>query len=306
MALTRTRQRPAGSRVAVGATAACLASLMAVTACGPEGSSGAATVTATTTATPTGTGPRPTPTRTPTPTPTLSDTPTASTSSSPPPTTGQPGSRPRLRITHRVATDPVGRPLELPQFAIAASLADDPEAERAAAALQEALQAQVAAVVSDWEAAQEPGQPPAGGVSTEAVSVPVNEPGLAVVAWRSYLFTGGAHGVTLQRHVTVDVTRGTVVTGAALLEQLQRAGGPGWDFERELRAAVRRQLPDEPGVTGLTRRELHVYPERAGLHVTGDQCVLACALPPIDVTIPWQRLVGQGDDIEALPDSWGL
>jgi hypothetical protein len=280
MALTRTRRSPAEPRVAVSATAACLASLLAVTACGQDGSSGAATVTVTTTA--------------------------AATTSSPPPATGQTGSRPRLRITHRIATDPGGLPLELPQFAVAASRADDPEAERAAAALQEALQAQVAAVVTDWEAAQEPGQPPAGGVSTEAVSVPVNELELAVVAWRSYLFTGGAHGLTLLRHVTVDVTQGTVVTGAALLEQLQRAGGPGWDFERELRAAVRRQLPDEPAVAGLTRQELHVYPERAGLHVTGDQCVLACALPPIDVTIPWHRLVGRDDDIAALPDSWGL
>ena len=301
MALTRTRRRPAEPRVAVSATAACLASLVAVTACGPDGSSGAATVTVTTTATPSGTEPPPTPTPTVTP----SATPTATTSSSPPSTAGQTGTQRRLRITHRIATDPGGRPLELPQFTVA-SLVDDPEAEGAAAALQEALQAQVAAVVSDWEAAQEPGQPPAGGVSTEAVSVPVNEPELAVVAWRSYLFTGGAHGLTLQRHVTVDVTRGTVVTGAVLLEQLQRAGGPGWDFERELRAAVRRQLPDEPGVAGLTRQELHAYPERAGLHVTGDQCVLACALPPIDVTIPWQRLVGRGDDIGALPDSWGL
>ena len=299
MALTPTRRRPATPRVAVGAATAGLALALGLCGCAGDGSPEA--TTATTTATATGTSPSPASTAAPAQ-PTTTAANTGSPSSSP---AGQETDGPRLRITHRIATDPGGRPLELPQFAVTALVAE-PAATKAAGALQEALQAQVAAVASDWEAAQEPGQAPAGGASTEEVTVPVNEPELAVVAWRSYLFTGGAHGLTLQRHVTVDVTRGTVVTDAALLGQLQQAGGPRWDFERELRAAVRRQLPDEPGVAELTRRELHVYPTRAGLHVTGDQCVLACALPPIDVTIAWQRLVGAGDDIEALPDSWGL
>ena len=161
-------------------------------------------------------------------------------------------------------------------------------------------------MVAGWEAAAEAGSTPQGSIRTDRVTVPVNEAELAVVAWRASVYTGGAHPVEVLRSVTVDVAHGRTVTDAGLLGQLQQAGGPAWDFERELRRAVHERWPDLPEVDSLTRTELHVYPTRAGLHVTGDQCVLACALPPLEVTLAWDRLVGPRDDIEALPDAWGL
>jgi hypothetical protein len=210
-----------------------------------------------------------------------------------------------LRISHRLVPDGSGRPLLLPVFTVDA-LTNDPVTARAARALHQALAEQVRAVVAGWEAAAEAGSTPQGSIRTDQVAVPVNEAELAVVAWRASVYTGGAHPVEVLRSVTVDVAHGRTVTDAALLGQLQHAGGPAWDFERELRRAVRQRWPDLPEVDSLTRAELHVYPTRAGLHVTGDQCVLACALPPLEVTLAWDRLVGPRDDIDALPDAWGL
>jgi hypothetical protein len=222
-----------------------------------------------------------------------------------PSTTSAPPPGPRLRISHRVVTDGARPGLELPVFIVQA-LTDDPVVGRAARELQQALETQVATVAADWESAAEPGSRPEGGILTEQVSVPVNEAELVVVAWRASVHTGGAHPLTVLRQVTVDVAHGRPVTDAGLLGQLQQAGGPAWDFERELRRAVSRQHPDVPEAATLTRDELHVHPTRAGLRVTGDRCVLPCALPALEVTIPWDRLVGPDDDIEALPDAWGL
>lgn len=294
--MPRTQPSRASAWGPTAVAALCLATALPLSACGSDDPPRAAvTVTAsgrTVTGEPTSSAPAPSSSPTPKETPRTS-------------ATDQPAAGPRLRITHRVSADREGLPLHLPRFTVEA-LVSDPTVQRAAQAMQEALDGQVAAVVSDWEAAQEPGREPAGDASTEEVSIPVNEAELAVVAWRTYVFTGGAHGVMLQRSVTADVAHGSVVTSTALLDQLQRAGGPAWSFERELRAAARRQLPDAPGVDSLTRSDVGVYPTRAGLHVIGDQCVLACALPPIDLTIAWERLVGPGDDIAALPDAWGL
>lgn len=275
-------------------------------ACSGSGSPGAATVTVTAAgrssaaATPSTSLDAPGASSSPTSGPTTAP-PTAR--STPEPTTSTPRSRARLRISHRVVGD--SRGLKLPEFTVEA-LTDDATTGRAARALQRALEAQVSGVVADWEAAAEAGSKPQGSVTTERVSVPVNEAELAVVVWRASVYTGGAHPLTVLRSVTVDVAHGRTVTDAGLLGQLQQAGGPAWDFERELRRAVTRQVPEDPEVATLTRDELHVYPTRTGLHVTGDQCVLACALPPLEVTIPWDRLVGPHDDIEALPDAWGL
>lgn len=274
---------PGGSTVTV--TAAGRSSAVATPSPAPASPSSASSSTADRTATD---PPPATPEPTPTPTPTPSAT-----------------SGPRLRIAHRVVPDSRGRELRLPAFTVEA-LTEDAVAGRAARALQQALEAQVAAVAADWESAAEAGSKPEGSVSTEQVSVPVNEAELAVVAWRASVYTGGAHPLTVLRSVTVDVAHGRTVSDAGLIGQLQQAGGPAWDFERELRRAVARQQPDAPEVATLTRDELHVYPTRAGLHVTGDQCVLACARPPLEVTIPWDRLVGPRDDIAALPDAWGL
>lgn len=212
---------------------------------------------------------------------------------------------PRLRISHRLAADSGDSTVALPVFTVE-PITDEPDVGPAAAALQQALEAQVAAVRAAWESAAEPGGRPEGGIATEEVTVPVNEAELAVVAWRASVSTGGAHPLTVLRSATVDVEHGRAVTDAELLRQLQQAGGPGWDFERELRRAASRQLPDVPEAAALTRDELHVHPTRAGLRVTGDRCVLPCALPALELTIPWDRLVGRGDDIEALPDAWGL
>lgn len=232
---------------------------------------------------------------------------TSSTATSPAGATTETPAGPRLRISHRLVPDEEGRPLLLPQLTVT-PVTRDASTSRAARVLREALMDQVAEVVDGWEAAAPVGAAPQGTVTTQQVVVPVNEPELVVVAWRAEVYTGGAHGVTVLRSVTVDIGHGELVTDAALLEQLQRAGGPGWVFERELRRAVRTQLPDVPAdeVGRLTRKELHLYPTRTGLHVTGDRCVLACAFPPLEVTIPWDRLVGRGDDIRALPDAWGL
>ena len=285
---------------------ACLAAAM-LGGCGGASQPGAATVTVTAAdrssavATPGSTTPV-SPTGS---TSNRSSRPTAAPTAKPTPEATASPTGPRLRISHRVVSDSRGRPLQLPAFTVEA-LADDPVTVRAARALQQALAAQVQGVVAGWEAAAEAGSEPQGSVETEQVGVPVNEPELAVVAWRAYVYTGGAHPLTVLRSVTVDVAHGRTVTDAGLLGQLQQAGGPQWDFERELRRAVRQQLPDVPAVDTLTRDELHVYPTRAGLHVTGDRCVLACALPPLEVTIPWDRLVGPSDDIETLPDAWGL
>ncbi len=297
-------------RAAVTTSVVCLGAA-ALGACGGDGFPGGSTVTVTAAGRSSAVAP-PSPTSTApassTPSATASHsaaTPTARSTPEPATPTPTAASGPRLRISHRVVPDSRGRQLRLPAFTVEA-LTDDAVAGRAARALQRALEAQVAAVATDWEAAAEAGSEPEGSVSTEQVSVPVNEAELAVVAWRASVYTGGAHPLAVLRSVTVDVAHGRTVTDAGLLGQLQQAGGPAWDFERELRRAVTRQLPDAPEVATLTRDELHVYPTRAGLHVTGDQCVLACALPPLEVTIAWDRLVGPRDDIEALPDAWGL
>ena len=283
-------------------------------ACSGSGSPGAATVTVTAAGRSSAAAtPSRSPSRSPSTSPGASSSPTsgptasptARSTSQPTTSTSNPRSGPRLRISHRVVSDSRGRGLKLPEFTVEA-LTDDATTVRAARALQRALEGQVSGVVAGWEAAAEAGSEPQGSVTTERVSVPVNEAELAVVVWRASVYTGGAHPLTVLRSVTVDVAHGRTVTDAGLLGQLQQAGGPSWDFERELRRAVSRQIPDAPEVATLTRDELHVYPTRAGLHVTGDQCVLACALPPLEVTIPWDRLVGPRDDIEALPDAWGL
>lgn len=220
-------------------------------------------------------------------------------------TAAPPPPGPRLRISHRLAAGSGDSTVALPVFSVE-PITEEPGVGRAAAALQQALEAQVAAVRAAWESAAEPGSGPEGGIATEEVTVPVNEAELAVVAWRASVSTGGAHPLTVLRSATVDVEHGRAVTDAELLRQLQQAGGPGWDFERELRRAAGRQLPDVPEAASLTRDELHVHPTPAGLRVTGDRCVLPCALPALELTIPWDRLVGPGDDIEALPDAWGL
>jgi len=291
---------------AVTTSVACLVAAV-LGGCGGRGSPEATTVTvtaagrssavstpsaATTDASPT--------TSTSTPTPAATASPAATAGSTTAPAVG-----PRLRITHRLVPDSNGRPLLLPTFTVEA-LTDDPVTARSARALRQALSEQVRSVVAGWEAAAEAGSTPQGSIRTEQVTVPVNEAELAVVAWRASVYTGGAHPLEVLRSVTVDVAHGRTVTDAGLLGQLQQAGGPAWDFERELRSAVRERWPDVPEVGSLTRAELHVYPTRAGLHVTGDQCVLACALPPLEVTLAWDRLVGPRDDIEALPDAWGM
>lgn len=282
--------------------ALCLATALLVTACGDGGGQAApavTTVTVTAEASQSATEPPP-----PTPTPTPSLVTVTSARSTPAPTAG---AGPRLRIDHRVQADTRGRPLQLPAVTVTA-LDGDPATTRAARSLQQALADQVGQVVEGWESAGPTSGAPGGSVTTERVEVPVNEAELAVVAWRAEVYTGGAHGLSVLRSVTVDVAHGELVTDAGLLAQLQQAGGPGWVFERELRRAVRQQLPHVPAdeVERLGRDELHLYPTRAGLHVTGDRCVLACAFPALEVTIPWDRLVGKGDDIRALPDSWGL
>lgn len=60
--------------------------------------------------------------------------------------------------------------------------------------LREALMDQVAEVVDGWEVAAPVGPAPQGTVTTQQVTVPVNEAELAVVAWRAEVYTGGAHG----------------------------------------------------------------------------------------------------------------
>jgi hypothetical protein len=100
------------------------------------------------------------------------------------------------------------RGLKLPEFTVEA-LTDDATTGRAARALQRALEAQVSGAVADWEAAAEAGSKPQGSVTTERVSVPVNEAELAVVVWRASVYTGGAHPLTVLRSVTVDVDNDT-------------------------------------------------------------------------------------------------
>lgn len=134
-------------------------------------------------------------------------------------------------------------------------------------------------------------------------TVLVDVPGLVVLEARSNLDLGGAHGTDVVRYDILNTTSGAGVTEERMLAEMQRLGGPNWNFERELN----RWAPDLDFPGGdITRDEVEIYPARAGMHITIAHCaVYACAAGVVQYTIPWRTLLAPEDDLSFVPNAWG-
>ena len=98
---------------------------------------------------------------------------------------------------------------------------------------------------------------------------------------------------------------GALITQKSMLAEMQAAGGPHWNFERELNRAVGAALPGEQYAT-ITRQAISSYPSKDGLRVAVDQCAAyACAAGVVNATIPWDRLIAPDADMSFLPNQWG-
>ena len=175
-------------------------------------------------------------------------------------------------------------------------------------ALQHEVTARVADARGDWTKTwqeQHADSPDGRGYFDAKAAVPVNVPGLVVVTIQSQTYTGGPYPNTTLGSVALNTSTGKVLTREAMLAELQAAGGPGWNFERELRRAAHDALPSAAdAVTGLQRDDVSFYPTEGGLAVSADG-YFPHAVGPAHFTIPWSRLVGSGDDLSFVPDAWG-
>ncbi len=174
--------------------------------------------------------------------------------------------------------------------------------------MQRAVNGMVVSEREDWKGTA--GSPPAtdepaSGFSAR-LSTPVDVDGLAVVSLEIVRYAAGAaHPLTLLRSVSVDTRTGRPFTKAGMLAEMQRTGGPQWDFERELRRYARLARPQEPQVAP-SRADVGMYPTRAGMAITVDHCALfSCASGAVEFTIPWSQLVGPKDRMSFIPDHWG-
>jgi hypothetical protein len=176
-------------------------------------------------------------------------------------------------------------------------------------ALQHEVTARVADARGDWTKTwqeQHAGSPDARGYFDAKAAVPVNVPGLVVVTIEIQTYTGGPHPNTTLGSVALNTSTGKVLTREAMLAELQAAGGPGWNFERELRRAAHDALPSAADeVTGLQRDDVSFYPTEVGLAVSADGYFPHAVGSAAYFTIPWSRLVGSGDDLSFVPDAWG-
>lgn len=179
----------------------------------------------------------------------------------------------------------------------------------AATAIETQLNEQSAGMVAQWtQSLQDNAPAPAGsgpGGYEETARVATDEGDVLAVAPTFYEYLpGAAHPVTLVRALTFDTRTGNVITPSAMLAEMQRLGGARWDFERELRRAASRAVPQESSA-GLTRREVSLWPTRSGLAVGIDHCAFySCASGLVELTIPWASLIGPGDRVSFRPDSW--
>jgi hypothetical protein len=132
----------------------------------------------------------------------------------------------------------------------------------------------------------------------------VDVPGLAVVRGDAYLYAGGAHGVETRTYDILVTRTGRIVTKDGMLAQMQAAGGPRWNFERELNRWAGGADPDQHA--WITRDEVAMYPEKSGMHISVGHCTAyACAAGIVDYTIPWASLIGNGVDMSFIPNQWG-
>lgn len=172
-------------------------------------------------------------------------------------------------------------------------------------AVRQVAQDRFAAWSDQWEnlAAENPGGPK--GEFEQKGSVVVDVDGLGVVALDTYVYSGGAHGNALRDVLAVNSRTGEAITLGSMLAEMQRAGGPNWNFERELRRGAAAAVPGSP-VTDLTRKSIAAYPSKDGLAVSVSQgAYFATAAGVVKFTIPWPRLVGDGADLSFVPDQWG-
>jgi hypothetical protein len=163
-----------------------------------------------------------------------------------------------------------------------------------------------------WRANNEKSQAdgtPAPGEFVQTASVPVNVPGLTELRFQDRTFLGGAVGDSSVRAVVFDNAKGREITLTSMLAEMQRDGGPRWDFEKELRrAALRSGNPyvNEMMAQSLTREEISAWPTPSGLAVAVDQRrVFAGAAGLVTFTVPWSVLVGPKSDMSFIPDAWG-
>ncbi len=129
----------------------------------------------------------------------------------------------------------------------------------------------------------------------------VNIPGLIVLQGDAYADLGGAHGISLKTYDILNPKTGSVVTTDGMLVEMQTAGGPNWNFERELNAWA-----PHGAYPAVDRSQVSMYPARAGMHIAVGMCqAYACAAGVVEYTIPWDRLVGPGEDMSFIPNAWG-
>lgn len=182
------------------------------------------------------------------------------------------------------------------------------EGSKGAAALEHAVTETVAVAVADWTEIwqeQHASMPEAGGSFKTTASVPVNVPGLVVVTTEIETYAGGPYPNTELSSVALNTATGKLLTREAMLAEMQGAGGPGWNFERELRRSAVAALPSAADlITDLKRDDVSFYPSKAGLAVSADG-YFPHVVGPAHFTIPWPRLVGAGDDLTFVPDAWG-
>ncbi|WP_406829802.1 hypothetical protein ABEG17_12455 [Pedococcus sp. KACC 23699] len=181
---------------------------------------------------------------------------------------------------------------------------------RGASVLESRVAALVASRLKEWSQAWSgaAGQSGPGRASFEnSLTVPVNTSGLVVVASKVDSYAGGAHPDTELDSVTVDTRTGQVLTRDSVVAEMRRAGGPAWDFDRELdrgaSAALRgRNQQASPPALHLRTADVQVYPTPQGLRVTADG--LGAAIGAVEFTIAWDRLVAPGDSMSFIPAGW--
>ncbi len=178
-------------------------------------------------------------------------------------------------------------------------------ADASARALTTAANLVVGADVAQWRHDLDALTDPVRGSYAGTGSAVVNEEGLTVVAFRLDSYRGGAHGQTNLRAAAVLAPAVDALDTATMIALMQQAGGPRWNFERELVAAA--DAATGQHAESLTRDNLGMaYPTRAGLVVGIDQCaVYACALGAVQATIPWSVLIAPGTRMSFIPDAWG-
>jgi len=165
--------------------------------------------------------------------------------------------------------------------------------------------AELATWKRDWHTAQTQYPSPIPGSYERALHIIVNTRGLTAVAAEGYSYLGGAHGTNFTEYQMVNTLSGALITQKSMLAEMQAAGGPNWNFERELNRAVGAALPGEQYAT-ITRQAISSYPSKDGLRVAVDQCAAyACAAGVVNATIPWDRLIAPDADMSFLPNQWG-